>query len=919
MDENLALSLPYLEQMQAAYQRDAGAVAPEWRRYFDEALQVGQPASPPCFSTDRGDAVRLYCLADDLLHAYRVRGHLLARIDPLGMRNKDVPELQPEHYGLGDADLDRPLAAGRGGSDEPATLRGLIARMQAAYCGSIGVQFMHIDDLEIRTWLQERLERDEGKTSLSHEMQRRILTRLTDAVLFEESVRKKHIGAKTFSLEGSETLIPLLDLAIEKAASDGVVEIVMGMAHRGRLNVLANIIGKRMQDIFWEFQDTDAPEYRQGDVRYHLGYSGDWKTAAGKSVHLSLCFNPSHLEFVSPVVLGRLRAKLDRAGSSPDHGLAVLIHGDASFAGQGVVQETLNLGELGGYSVGGALHVIVNNQIGFTTSSEEGRSTEYATAVAKMMQIPIFHVNGEDPEAVAEVVSLALDFRRRYHRDVIVDMYGYRRLGHNEEDEPSFTQPVLYREIRQREGVRDRYLQNLLKVGQVTQQQADEIARRRMQAIQTAFESAKLPEFRPQVQYRGGYWSGFLGGAEPRDEPETGIDLRNAVRVLERLTTLPAGFHLHPKLQRAFAARRAMAKGERPLDWAAAEALALGSLATGGYRVRLTGQDTARGTFSQRHAVLHDYEDGHTWCPLEHIDSAQASVRIINSPLSEVAALGFEYGYSLDYPEALVAWEAQFGDFVNAAQVIIDQFIASAEEKWHRLSGLTMLLPHGWEGQGPEHSSARLERWLMMAANENYQVIQPSTPAQYFHALRRQVVRSWRKPLFVLTPKSLLRHPAVVSPLEAFVTGRFRRVIADQRPDEDRAETSRIVLCSGKIYYDLVEARQKRERQDVAIVRLEQYYPLPARELNVALAAYSADTSVVWVQQEPANMGAWQYLRMHWDEAVDAQRSLRCIARPAASSPASGSRRIHVMEEERLVAATFALDARHPIQSASRD
>ncbi|MCE9546648.1 MAG: 2-oxoglutarate dehydrogenase E1 component [Planctomycetia bacterium] len=928
MSDDLVLSRPYVEQMLAAYRRDANAVPVEWRRYFDEAQGNGaeksqqvivQPskdgvptASPTVpLPTATVDDYRLQCLADDVVHAYRVRGHLLAQIDPLGMRRVDVPELDPGHYGLSEADLLRPLPTSRDRHGQPTTMKAIVDRLRTIYCGSIGVQYMHLDDLEARTWLQDRIERSVGREKLSHDMQLRILTRLTDSVLFEEAVRKKYVGAKTFSLEGSETLIPLLDLAIEKAASQGVREIVLGMGHRGRLNVLANVIGKRTQDIFWEFQDVDAPAYRHGDVRYHLGYSSDWTTADGKSVHLSLCFNPSHLEFVNPVVLGRLRAKLDRSGGGPERGLAVLIHGDAAFAGEGVVQETFNLSELPAYTVGGALHIIVNNQIGFTTPPAEARSSDYATAVAKMLQIPIFHVNGEDPDAAAETVAIALEFRERYHRDVVIDMYGYRRWGHNEEDDPSFTQPVLYREIRNHAGVRDRYLERLLTSGQVTREEAEGIADKRREAIRAAFESAQVPEFKPVMQFRGGYWSGFFGGPEPAEDVPTGIDRGHLVDIVQRLSTLPADFHVHPKLERSLVARRDMARGTRLFDWATAEIVALASLAAAGYRIRLTGQDTARGTFSQRHAVLHDYQDGHTWFPLEQFAPSRSMVTLCNSPLSEVGALGFEYGYSLDYPDALVAWEAQFGDFVNVAQVVIDQFIASAEEKWHRLSGLTLLLPHGWEGQGPEHSSARLERWLLLCANDNLQIVQPSTPAQYFHCLRRQVLRPWRKPLVVLTPKSMLRHPEATSPLEEFVTGYFRRVIPDlvavgSPSGSAKSAISRVLLCSGKIYYDLVEARQKNERWDVAIVRLEQYCPLPWRELSEAIATYAADTPVIWVQQEPENMGAWQYLSMQWNAHAAIGRPLHHITRPAASSPASGSRRVHLAEEERLFTAAFA-------------
>ena len=614
------------------------------------------------------------------------------------------------------------------------------------------------------------MESSQNRLQVSRDEQLRILTRLTDAVVFEEFLRTKFLGAKTFSLEGCETLLPLLDLAIEKSGHQGVKNIVIGMGHRGRLNVLAHIVGKESCEIFREFADTDPKLWpERGDVKYHLGHSGDWTMSDGRKIHLSLCFNPSHLEFVNPVVLGRVRAHQDRLGDRDCRQvLGILIHGDAAFAGEGVVQETLNMSKLSGYSVGGTLHVIVNNQIGFTTPPSEGRSTTYATDVARMLQVPIFHVNGEDPEAVAQVVQLAMDFRAEFQSDVFIDMYGYRRLGHNETDEPTFTQPVLYRKIAERPNVREGYLEHLLGLENVSREEADKILAERHAKLEQQLEAARAGQCEA-IPERHNVWRDYIGGREPAGEPDTGVETKQLSALLQKLTELPAGFQLHPKLERMLAARREMADGKIPLDWSAAEALALATLTTADVRIRLTGQDTGRGTFSHRHAILHDQTDGHTFMPLQHLAPEQAPVEIFNSPLCETGALGFEYGYSLDCPKSLVLWEAQFGDFVNAAQVIIDQFITSAETKWHRLSGLVLLLPHGFEGMGPEHSSARLERFLTLAAEDNIQIVQPTTPAQFFHVLRRQAIRNWRKPLIVFTPKSLLRHPKV-----DFDVGRLR-------------------------------------------------------------------------------------------------------------------------------------------------
>jgi 2-oxoglutarate dehydrogenase E1 component len=731
---------------------------------------------------------------------------------------------------------------------------------------------------------------------------------LTDAVIFEEFMRRRFIGAKTFSLEGAETLIPLLDLAIEKAGQHEIKEIVMGMAHRGRLNVLANILGKRSENIFWSFEDPSPEEHRgAGDVLYHMGHSTDWTTSSGRRLHISLCFNPSHLEFVNAVALGRCRAKQDRIDDRDrSQVMTILIHGDAAFIGEGIVQETLNLSQLAGYRVGGTLHVIVNNQLGFTTSAEAARSTTYCSDVAKMLQIPIFHVNGEDPEAVAQVVELAMEFRRRFQRDVVIDMYCYRRLGHNESDEPRFTQPVMYRAIDARPTIRDSYLEHLLKLEGVTKDEADAIAQRRRQQLQQEFDAARQAPYRSDTQSLGGYWGGYYGGAERDDDDvDTGVPTGKLSYVMRKAAELPAGFAVHDKLAKALEARRDMADGRRNVDWATAELAALGTLAIEGHPVRLTGQDTERGTFSQRHAVLYDNQTGRPFTPLNHLAEGQAPVEIINSPLSEAGVLGFEYGYSLDRPEGLVMWEAQFGDFWNAAQVIVDQFIASAEDKWRRLSGLAMLLPHGFEGAGPEHSSARLERFLTLAAESNIQVVQPTTAAQYFHVLRRQVIRPWRKPLIVMTPKSLLRDDMVSSNMQQLTRGRFQRVLGDPALAQV-TRPERIVLATGKVAIDLIKLRDQQHRDDIAIVRLEQLYPLDEFGLIRVLSAYPDSTPIVWVQEEPQNMGAWSYIKMTVGESIAGRWPLvGRVCRPPSASPSTGSKNTHKIEQEELFAAAF--------------
>jgi 2-oxoglutarate dehydrogenase E1 component len=939
-------NLAFVETIYEEYCRDPSSITAGWREYFDSLGQQVRGAAgfarrpsfqpPGLFSSDNGSAKRRSrtvagiagkgpavaelpeadrAVADfqervgRLVRSYRVRGHMLAAVDPLQLNRSAQPELDPEFYGFTEADLERPIAPNTVAFPEASTLGELIDCLRQTYCRSIGVQFMHIHDLSVRWWLRDHMESVGNRIQLKREEQLRILARLTDAVVFESFLARKYPAAKSFSLSGAESLIPLLDLTIEKAGEHGVKEIVLAMAHRGRLNVLSNILGKRPKDIFREFDDVDPERYiGGGDVKYHLGYSSDWTTALGHSVHLSLCFNPSHLEFVNPVALGRVRAKQDRVGDAERvSSMALLIHGDAAFAGEGVVQETFNLSQLDGYSTGGSIHVVVNNQIGFTTPPSQSTSGVYATAVARMLQIPIFHVNGEDPEAVAQVVQLAMEFRREFHRDVVIDMYCYRRFGHNEADEPAFTQPLLYRAIRERKPVRRGYLEHLLRLGGVTAEEVEQLASERRRQLDSDLELARGEEYTHESAPPTGVWAGYHGGSEEAAEDVgTTIPAPTAVSLLRQLGTVPKDFKPHRKLERWLDARRAMARRERPLDWAAAEALALGSLAAQGHRVRLTGQDCERGTFSQRHAVLHDVEDGHRYVPLEHLTPDQGPVEIHNSPLSEAGVLGFEYGYSLDCPEALILWEAQFGDFVNTAQVIIDQFIVSAEDKWNRLSGLVLLLPHGFEGMGPEHSSARLERFLSLAAEDNIQVVYPTTPAQYFHLLRRQVRRPWRKPLVVFTPKSLLRRQEAVSPLEECAEGRFRRVIPDLRHSPEQVE--RILLCSGKVFFDLQQKRLDAKRTDVALIRLEQLYPFPDDSLKRTLATYPEGTLLVWVQEEPENMGAWTYVRYLLGQRAFGRFPLHGVYREASASPATGSANTHHIEQEAILWQAFDAD-----------
>ncbi|UQA63434.1 2-oxoglutarate dehydrogenase E1 component [Polyangium aurulentum] len=851
-----------------------------------------------------------------LVNAYRVRGHLFAHLDPLGLPPPAAPEVDLANFELSPAELDKPFpTVDLAGLPAFATLREIIQRLEETYCRSIGVEFTHIEDPEQRTWLQRRMEASRNRLELGREEQLRILTKLSDAEIFEQFIHRSYeAGTKRFSLEGGEALIPLLDLLVERAGEQGVEEIVLGMAHRGRLNVLANIMEKSPREIFAHFEDKEPTRYvGGGDVKYHLGYSTDRTTASGQRVHVTLTFNPSHLEWVNPVVEGRARAKQDRAGANAEvrrKVMPLLIHGDAAFIGQGVVAETLNMASLEGYRTGGTIHVIVNNQVGFTTNPSESRSTRYASDIVRMLKVPVFHVNGEDPEAVAQVALLAIDWRQRFGMDVVIDMYCYRRYGHNEGDEPRYTQPRMYAVIDKKPTVRQMYVKRLLEMGQVTEQHAEEILVRRREALAAALDEVKQKGFAPVTYAMAGVWASYRGGRDV-DTPDvpTGVPAEKLIELSRRVLEMPGNFKLHPKVAPILKARHErLAKGE-PFDWGTGEMLAYATLLAEKTPVRISGQDVRRGTFSHRHAVVVDVETGEPYAPLSRIAEAPARFEVFNSPLSEAGVLGFEFGYALDYPDALVIWEAQFGDFLNGAQVIVDQFLTSSEDKWHRLCSLVLFLPHGYEGQGPEHSSARIERFLQNSAEDNIQVCNLTTPAQLFHALRRQVNRPWRKPLVIATPKSLLRvattakGPRPVSTIDDLANGRFHRVIGDDTVDP--SDVKKILLCSGKVYYDLAQTREQRGLKDVAIVRLEQLYPLN-KELPEALAAYKDGTKLVWVQEEPINYGAWYFINANLPQVIGGRFPLSVVGRNASASPATGSKASHLFEQKRLIDEAFA-------------
>ncbi|BBK34162.1 2-oxoglutarate dehydrogenase E1 component [Stella humosa] len=855
-----------------------------------------------------------------LIRAYRVRGHLIAALDPLGIEKRPVhADLDPASYGFDEDDLDQPIYIDRVLGRETATLREIVQILRDTYCQSIGVEFMHIMDPEQRIWIQERIEGERNHTDFTAEGKRAILERLTAAETFERFADRRYTGTKRFGLEGGESLIPALEQIVKRGGQLGVRELVLGMPHRGRLNVLANFMGKPFAAIFSEFQGNSAkPDDVQGsgDVKYHMGTSAD-REYDGNVVHLSLSANPSHLEAVNPVTLGKVRAKQRQRGDvEKNQVVGLLMHGDAAFAGQGVVAETLMLSELRGYRTGGTINVVVNNQIGFTTAPAYARSGPYCTDVAKMVQAPIFHVNGDDPESVVHVARVAIEFRQRFKRDVVIDMVCYRRHGHNEGDEPAFTQPEMYRQIDGLQTTRRIYAERLEREGIVQAGEADGMVDRFTTMLDSEFNAARSYKAN-KADWLEGAWAG-LGTATADDRRgETAVAADRLQQVGQALTRVPEGFNLNRKIARQLEAKKKMFETGEGIDWATGEALAFGTLCAEGTPVRLSGQDVGRGTFSQRHAVLVDQSSEERYVPVSAVAPGQATFEVWDSPLSEEAVLGFEYGFTLADPQGLVLWEAQFGDFANGAQVIIDQFICSGESKWLRMSGLVLLLPHGYEGQGPEHSSARLERFLQLSAEDNMQVVNLTTPANYFHALRRQMRRSFRKPLIVMTPKSLLRHKRAVSKLAEFGPGSsFHRVLWD---DADGglsnklvadAKIRRVVLCSGKVYYDLLEARETKGIDDVYLMRVEQLYPFPAEKLALELKRFPA-ADVVWCQEEPRNMGGWYFVDRRIEDVLTevggkATRP-RYVGRPDSASTATGLLRRHNEEQEALVSAALTI------------
>jgi len=854
---------------------------------------------PAGHEDDITKAARVY----ELIHAYRVRGHLMADTDPLEYRQRKHPDLDINQHGLTLWDLEREFTTGGFGGKPRMQLREILGVLRDSYCRTVGVEYMHIQNPEERAWIQARVERPHGRAD--HDEQLRILSRLNVAEAFEMFLQTKFVGQRRFSLEGAESLIPLLDAVLTAAAGEHLHEAVIGMAHRGRLNVLANIVGKSYAQIFQEFEGNIDPSttHGSGDVKYHLGAEGKYTGADGATIPTSLVANPSHLEAVDPVMEGVVRAKQDvlDMGEPGFTVLPVMIHGDAAFAGQGVVAETLEMSQLRGYRTGGTVHIVVNNQVGFTTSPESSRSSVYSTDVARMIQAPIFHVNGDDPEAVVRVGLLAFAYRQSFAKDVVIDMVCYRRRGHNEADNPSFTQPLMYDLIDAKRSTRKLYTESLIGRGDITMEEAEQALRDYQQELERAFTETKdaisrppdpgaLRKPQPEVDDTVNYWS-----------VPTAIPEETVKRIIDTQVTLPDGFSVHPRLLPQLQRRAAMVEQDE-IDWATGELLAFGATLIDGHAVRLIGQDSRRGTFGQRHAVLVDRNTGEEHTPLRAFNSPSSKLHIYDSLLSEYAAVGFEYGYSVARPDALVCWEAQFGDFVNGAQTIMDEFISSGEQKWGQRSGVVLLLPHGYEGQGPDHSSARIERFLSLCAQDNMTVAEPSTPASYFHLLRWQALSNRVKPLIVFTPKSMLRLKAAVSPTADFTTGSFQPVLGDHDVS-DPASIRRVVLCAGKIYYDLAERRRAAGTSDTALVRLERLYPLSSQQIAAELGRYPESAELIWVQDEPANMGAWPYMALHLPEKTG--RGIAVISRPPSSAPASGSAKTHAAEQAAILEAVF--------------
>jgi 2-oxoglutarate dehydrogenase E1 component len=964
---------PYIEDLYARYEKDPASVDAEWQAFFgalrDDRQAVEQNARGASWKKPNwpihangelvsaldgnwtqiekavGDRIKAKAEAKGaeisqadvqqatrdsvraimLIRAYRVRGHLHANLDPLGINPRpNDQELHPSHYGFTEADWDRKIFLDNVLGLEFGTIREIVAILERTYCQTLGVEFMHISDPAEKAWIQERIEGPDKEITFTREGKRAILNKLVEAEGFEKFLDLKYTGTKRFGLDGGESLIPALEQIIKRGGNLGCKEIVLGMAHRGRLNVLTQVMGKPHRAIFHEFKGGSfAPDDVEGsgDVKYHLGASSD-RTFDGNNVHLSLTANPSHLEIVDPVVLGKVRAKQDQHGCMPENRTAVmplLIHGDAAFAGQGVVAECLGLSGLRGHRTGGSIHFIINNQIGFTTDPRFSRSSPYPSDVAKMVEAPIFHVNGDDPEAVVFAAKVAAEYRQKFQKPVVIDMFCYRRFGHNEGDEPAFTQPLMYRKIRSHPSILELYSKKLLAEGAVTEADIEEMRNTWRSKLDTEFDIAT--SYKPnKADWLDGRWAGLKAVREDADDPrrgQTGVAVETLKDIAKALTSVPEGFHVHRTIQRFLDNRKKMIETGEGIDWAMAEALAFGSLLLEGHRVRLSGQDVERGTFSQRHSVLTDQENEERYTPLNHIREDQARYEVINSMLSEEAVLGFEYGYTLSEPNALTLWEAQFGDFANGAQVVFDQFISSGERKWLRMSGLVCLLPHGYEGQGPEHSSARLERWLQMCAEDNMQVAYCSTPSNYFHILRRQLKREFRKPLILMTPKSLLRHKRCVSTLAEISEGTsFHRVLEDDAQGSTDGirlvkddKIRRVVICTGKVYYDLLEEREKRGVDDVYLMRVEQLYPFPAKSLAAELSRFKK-ADVVWCQEEPKNMGSWTFVEPYLEWVLKTAGAKvdrpRYVGRAASAATATGLMPKHQAQLQAFLDEAFA-------------
>lgn len=924
----------YIEELYENYLDNPNSVETQWRHYFDSLQHVkavdGTMSNDVCHTpiihsfakrarsntllprldSSTLDTVRKQVHVQSLINAYRYLGVCIANLDPLNRcKHLPIPELDPLAYGFTDADLDQQFSAENVYFvNERASLREIVKGLKDTYCGTIGAEFMYLSDPEQKRWWEKKFETNRATPHFSAEKKCRILDRLTTAEGLERYLHTRYVGQKRFSLEGGESFIVAMDQAIQTAAENNVQEIVIGMAHRGRLNILVNTLGKMPADLFAEFEGKHVDDLPAGDVKYHKGFSSDIATSAGP-IHLTLAFNPSHLEIVNPVIEGSAKARMDRRGADGVmQVLPIQVHGDAAFAGQGVVMETLNLAQTRGYGTGGTLHIVINNQIGFTTSDpRDARSTLYCSDVVKMIEAPVLHVNGDDPEAIALATQWAVEYRTQFKKDVVIDIVCYRKLGHNEQDTPAVTQPLMYKNIANHIGARALYGEKLVAQQVVSADEVEQYVQNYRQAMENGQHSNNLVLTNYQSKYAVD-WLAFLN-KNWTDICETGVPLAELKRLADRITTIPDNFKLHPLVERVLKDRRAMGLGELKLDWGMAEHLAYASLVASGYGIRLTGQDSGRGTFSHRHAVLHDQNreswHGGIYVPLENVVPGQANFTVIDSVLSEEAVLAYEYGYSTAEPNTLILWEAQFGDFVNGAQVVIDQFISSGEVKWGRLSGLTMLLPHGYEGQGPEHSSARIERFLQLCADTNMQVAQPTTPAQIFHLLRRQVIRPLRKPLIIFTPKSLLRHKEATSDLSALANESFQTVLGDELIDSNPDKIKRLLVCSGRIYYDLTAYRCENNIHDVSIIRIEQLYPFGHKAFDNEIKKYKNLIDWVWVQDEPKNQGPWFYIQHHLKDAMRSGQRLSYFGRLASASPAVGYFAKHQEQQKQIIEGAF--------------